>query len=116
MTVRIALMTLLISTVVVYAQEEPFIYDDHGKRDPFGALVNNSGAVIIYDTGLSVGDLTLEGIIADAAGNNLAIVNGRIVKASDKVGPYTVTLISKDHIELSKGQEYFMLTLKKGGS
>ena len=98
----------------VYAQET-FVYDDHGKRDPFVPLVSSAGMVVTYDDDLSVNDLVLEGIVADSSGNNAALVNGKVVKAHDQVGPYVVDIIAVDHVEFLKGTERFILKLKKGG-
>ena len=98
----------------VYAQES-FVYDDHGKRDPFVPLVSSAGMVVTYDEDLSVNDLVLEGIVADPSGNNAAIVNGKVVKVHDQIGPYTVDAIAMDHVEFSKGAGKFVLKLKHGG-
>jgi hypothetical protein len=97
----------------LYAQGN-FVYDDHGKRDPFVPLVSSSGMVVTYDEDLSVTDLVLEGIVSDASGNNAAIVNGKVVKAHDVIGPYVVDIIAKDHVEFLKGSERFILKLKRG--
>jgi hypothetical protein len=98
----------------VYAQEA-FVYDDHGKRDPFVPLVSSAGMVVTYDEDLSVNDLVLEGIVADASGNNAAIVNGKVVKAHDQIGPYIVDVIAVDHVEFLKGTERFKrVKLKRG--
>lgn len=105
---------ILLITKSVYAQEN-FVYDDHGKRDPFVPLVSSAGMVVTYDEDLSVNDLVLEGIVADATGNNAAIVNGKVVKAQDQIGPYVVDLIAVDHVEFLKGSERYILKLKKGG-
>lgn len=104
---------LLIFVNSVYAQGD-FVYNDHGKRDPFVPLVTSAGMVVTYDEDLSVNDLNLEGIVADASGNNAAIVNGKVVKAHDQIGPYIVDSIAVDHVEFLKGSERFMLKLKKG--
>ena len=103
---------LLISANSVYAQEA-FVYNDHGKRDPFLPLVSKDGLVITYDEDLQVNDLALEGIVADASGNNAAIVNGKIVKSHDQIGPYVVDLIAVDHVEFLKGAERFILKIKR---
>ena len=103
---------MLLFENLVYAQGA-FVYDDHGKRDPFVPLVSSSGMVVTYDEDLSVNDLVLEGIVADASGNNAAIVNGKVVRAHDQVGPYRVDLIAVDHVELLKGTERFILRVKK---
>jgi len=106
---------LLIFANSVYAQEA-FVYDDHGKRDPFVPLVSSTGVVVTYDEDLSMNDLVLEGIVADTSGNNnIAIVNGKVVKAHDQIGPYLVDIIAIDHVEFLKGSERFVLKLKKGG-
>lgn len=104
------LMYLFVNSV--YA-EEGFVYNDHGKRDPFTPLVSSSGMVLTYDEDLSLNDLVLEGIVADASGNNAAIVNGKVVRVHDEVGPYVVQTIGTDHVDLMKGSEAFTLKLKK---
>src|ERR1700733_1043077 len=107
-------MLVLISTNTVYAQPA-FVYDDHGKRDPFVPLVSSAGMVVTYDEDLAVNDLVLEGIVTDPSGDNAAIVNGKVVKAHDKVGPYTVNAITIDQVEFMKGNDRFVLKLKRGG-
>jgi hypothetical protein len=114
-------MRLLISVLIllsanwVYAQEA-FVYDDHGKRDPFVPLVSIAGMVVTYDEDLSVNDLVLEGIVSDASGNNAAIVNGKAVKIHDQIGPYVVDVIAADHVEFLKGAERFILKIKRSVS
>ena len=98
---------ILFSANLVYAQDA-FVYDDHGKRDPFVPLVSSAGMVVTYDEDLSVNDLVLEGIVADASGNNAAIVNGKVVKVHDQIGPYMVDVIAVDHVEFLKGTERFI--------
>jgi hypothetical protein len=89
------------------------VYDDHGKRDPFVPLVSSTGMVVTYDEDLSVNDLVLEGIVSDASGNNAAIVNGKVVKAQDHIGPYLVDVVAADHVEFLKGTQRSILKLKK---
>ena len=105
---------IFFSTNSVYAQGN-FVYDDHGKRDPFVPLVTSAGMVVTYDEDLSVNDLALEGIVADASGNNIAIVNGKVVKPGDHIGPYVVEVIAVDYVGFLKGTEHFKLMIKKGG-
>ena len=103
----------LLFTNSVYAAET-FVYNDHGKRDPFVPLVSSTGIVVTYDQDLSVTDLVLEGIVADASGNNVAIVNGKIVKPDDQIGPYVVESIADDHVEFLKGSDKYSLRIKRG--
>ena len=113
MRVLIFVITLMLANIG-YAQEQGYVYDDHGKRDPFVPLVSSAGMLISYDADLAVNDLSLEGIVADAKGNNVAIVNGRIVRPQDHIGPYVVDVIAVDHVEFLKGTQRFNLGLKKG--
>ncbi len=90
-----------------------FIYDDHGRRDPFWRLVNATGMVVNYDTSLMISDLVLEGVILDNSGKSMAIVNGRIVKKGDQLGQYVISKIEKEMILLVHDQKQFELLLKK---
>ena len=92
-----------------------FVYNENGKRDPFGPLVSSSGTLITYDSDMTATDMVLEGIVLDAKGNNLAIINGKIVKLGEQMGSYTVEFISNDYVNLVKGQEHLKLKLKKRG-
>ena len=100
---------------IAVAEETRFVYDAHGKHDPFVPFVSSSGMIMTYDTDLTASDMVLEGIVAGAKGNNMAIINGKVVKATDALGAYTVDMIGDDHVELTKGQEHVTLKLKKGG-
>lgn len=93
--------------------DEKFIYDDHHRRDPFWRLVSPSGAIVSYDDDLLIADVILEGIIFDPAGKSLAIINGNIVAQNEKIGPYVISAIEPQKVILQKGQEDFVLELKK---
>ncbi len=90
-----------------------FVYDDHGKRDPFWKLVSPNGVIMNYDSDLQLSDLILEGIISGPDGKNLAIINSNIVKVQDSIGFFVVEKIDQDTVFLIKGQERFTLTIKK---
>lgn len=106
------LMAFLVLSSSAFGQDIK-VYDDHGRRDPFGPLVSSSGAVIVYDSDLTSADMNLEGVLADASGQNLAIINGKVVKLGDHVGLFVVDVIAQDHVELIKDQERFTLKLNK---
>lgn len=103
--------------VNIYAEEPavPFNYQEHGKRDPFMPLVTPTGAMVTYETDLSVGDLVLQGIVADASGRNAAIINGKIVTGGDTIGSYTVQSVGLDEVIVTQGDQQSVLKLKKGG-
>ena len=83
--------------------------------DSQSPLVSSAGMLVAYDADLAVNDLNLEGIVADAKGNNVAVVNGKVVKVHDHIGPYVVDVIAFDHVEFLQGTQRFTLGLKKGG-
>ena len=107
------LVFILMTGAVASADTAPFVYNDHGKPDPFWPLVNSSGALMHYDDDLSSADLLLEGIVTGQEGKNFAIVNGKVVKANDKIGSYIIEKIENDKVILIKGEERVILNLKK---
>jgi len=111
----LAVLLVLAAYNTVTAEEiELFVYDDQGRRDPFWRLVSPSGAILNYETDFLITDLALEGIMAGKDGKNYAIVNGRILKATDTIGQFVVERIDDDRIILKKGRKKFELKLKKG--
>ncbi len=109
----LAVLALGMISTFTFAQSEGFVYNDHGKRDPFWKLVSPSGTILHYDSDLSMSDLTLEGIIFDPSGKSLAVINGMILKENDRVAVFLVETIEKNRVVLSKDQEKFVLELKK---
>ena len=113
---RTFVLCLLIAcgTSVVLADAPAFVYNDHDKRDPFLPQVSAAGAVLTYETDLTANDMVLEGIVADAQGNNVAVINGKVIKKGDAIGLYTVAAVGVQDVELTKGEEHFTVKLKKG--
>ena len=94
--------------------QKPFVYDDNGRRDPLWPLVNSNGAILNYESEFLITDLALEGIMVGTDGENLAIINGRVLKTNDSIGQFAVERIAGDSIILKKGKQKFELKLKKG--
>ncbi len=115
MPVFFALAVCVFPAVFAPADSGAFVYDDHGRRDPFVPQVSAAGAVITYEADLTAGDMVLEGIVADAQGNNVAVINGKIVKQGDMIGLFAVAAVRLDNVELVKDGEQFTVKLKKGG-
>ena len=107
------LLVFIAFNTVTAEEDELFVYDDQGRRDPFWRLVSPSGAILNYETDFLVTDLALEGIMAGKDGENYAIVNGRILKATDVIGQFVVERIDDDRIVLKKGRQKVELKLKK---
>ena len=112
-------LIIIVSGLCVLAQaagpatQDNFVYDDKDKRDPFWSLVSSDGVIVNYDNDLILSDLILEGVIVDNQGNNLAIINGQILKNQDNIGPFIIIKIERDHVVVEKKGQQFMLYLKK---
>lgn len=106
---------VVLAQSIAFSAEEQFVYDAHGKHDPFNPLVTPTGSVQIYDADLTASDMTLEGILEDPDGNSAAIINGKILKIGEQIGPYLIQSIGSDHVIILKDGEGFTLNIKKGG-
>lgn len=93
-------------------ENESPLYDDHGKRDPFWPLVTSGGGIMSYETDFLISDLNLEGVVVGQGQENLAMINGRIVKENDTLGQFVVLRIEADNVTLLKDQQKFELRLK----
>ncbi len=113
MRVSFLLIAGIFFAIFVFAQDQAFVYNDHGRRDPFWRLVTAGGAILNYDTNFVIADMTLEGISYDAGGQSMAIINGMTFKLDDHMGGYTITKIEPKKVTLVKEQATFVLELKK---
>ena len=93
-------------------EEVLFVYDDHGKRDPLWPLVTPGGGIMSYETDFLISDLNLEGVVVGEGEQNLAIINGRIVKEKDQIGQFVVLQIKRDKVILLQDEQEFELRLK----
>lgn len=114
----ILLSVFLVCTLIAFGQEEQsFIYDDKGKRDPFLPLVGKDGRFLL-DTGLtySFDELELSGILWDPQGKSSALINDQIVTRGESVYGFKIKTITKDSVIFSKeGKEYILkLSIEKG--
>ncbi len=108
----IGTLALFLSAALAIAQED-FMYDSHGRRDPFWPLVSSSGAILSYDDSLQFSDMVLEGVIYDPDGERFAIINSRVVKIEDRIGGFVVTAVNQDSVTLYRQGQEFSLNLKK---
>ena len=116
-TFGVLLLFLAISQAAAYCENSdgktPFVYEDHGKRDPMWPLVTAGGSVVNYDTDLAVADFNLEGIMIGGNKEKVALINGRIVKVNEKIGQYVVVEITNNSVALRNGEQTYNLILKK---
>lgn len=112
--VRTILFLLLFSTVA-YA-ESAYVYDSHGKRDPFVPLVGvKAAAVSSLEDIMSIEDVNLQGVAAGARGKMFVIINGEMLKEGETVGRLTVKKISKSGVKLViDGSEHTINVYEEG--
>ncbi|MFH1458901.1 MAG: hypothetical protein ABIG64_00820 [Candidatus Omnitrophota bacterium] len=112
-------ITIFLSTISLAetdAPEERFIYDDHQKRDPFGTLVTREGRILPgAKTEEQQENIELEGIMWDAQGRSLAILNKKLVKEGERVFNFQILKIKKDSVILQKEGKVKIINLKKEG-
>jgi hypothetical protein len=104
---------VVLPATLLSAQGTTFTYNDNGRRDPFWPLISPSGTILIYDSNVVFSDMILEGIIYDPKGEKLAIINTKVVKATDNIGGFLVVSIEPDYVVLSKDGQEFTLRSKK---
>ncbi len=112
----ICFLCFLVVSIAYADDSKPFIYNEKGKKDPFVPIVAANGTLISPDVVKPVTIIVLEGVITDSDGNNLAILNGKVVKVGDLISSYTVASISFNQVELVKGDEHLVIKIKKGAS
>lgn len=92
--------------------EEPFIYDDKGRRDPFGPLVDENGRYLLgADVIYSSDELHLSGILWDPQGRSSCLINDQVARAGESIYGFTVKNITKDTVTISKNGREFTLRL-----
>jgi len=92
---------------------EVFVYEDNGRRDPFWPLVTDGGSIISYDDQeLSASDMMLQGILVGEQ-ENVAVINGNIVKEGDMVGAFWIERVMPAYVVLNNGQERIEVYLRK---
>ena len=71
--------------------QERIAYDSKGKRDPFLPLITGEkGTVMGLEMVETIDDVRLEGVIMDAAGSSMAVINDTLLMEGEK--QYSVTL------------------------
>jgi len=111
---RAACSILFLSIFWIFSfAQEGLKYDAKGKRDPFIPLVTSDGRLLKLEKEETASGLLLEGIIYDEHGLSYAIVNGAIVRVSDKVGDSQVLKIEKNKVIFIKNGQTLEVGLKE---
>jgi hypothetical protein len=100
------LTALTLCTFTLFAED--FKYPcAPGERDPFTALVNDRGDVVIHEeTGIN--DLALQGIMY-SPDSSTVVINNDIYRVGDFIGKHKIKKIEQNGVLIeSGGQEYFI--------
>ena len=102
------------ATPLSASQDGGFVYDAKGRRDPFVPLVSGAAKVTAGLENIQIiDDVILEGIVWDPQGGSIAILNGVIMKESDRVGIVTIKRIDQKSVTLLLNDEEHSVTLRE---
>jgi len=97
-----------------------WVYDSKGRCDPFIPLVREGRVVPCDSRPGTAGDEsktavpTLGGILWDAEGRSIALINGGETKTGDTVDGYRVSEIHRDEVVLTRESERVLLRIGFG--
>lgn len=119
MRMKLAVIVLLHIIGAAAAYGEAYQYEPRGKRDPFVPLYGQgkTSAALALEDAVTIDDVRLEGIVTDAKGRMMAILNGEIMKQGSKIGLVQVLKVDKGSAALLiGGKEYTLQLFEEGGS
>jgi len=111
----LSLFFILLLICTTLCASEDFVYDRHGKRDPFIPLITDkpTGGIIGLMGVEGIDDIILEGIVWEEDGSSLAILNGTILKEGEEVGNLKLSEIKPTKITLIINKEEHIIELIK---
>jgi hypothetical protein len=92
----------------VLQEQDKFIYNDHGKKDPFGPPKIDS---VESDGEDVLAGIRLEGIIWDED-SPIAIINGKVVGVTDEINGAKIIQIKQNEVVLEVNGEKMPLKLQ----
>lgn len=94
-----------------FSEESGFVYDSKGKRDPFvPSQLAVKGKKLLAG---EINDLFLEGIVWDARGESLVIINDETLKTGDEVLGFKIVGIEKKKVILAKEENEYSLSIEE---
>ncbi len=106
------LLFLAAGSAVSDNAEKSFKYDSRGKRDPFYALVQGGRLVGVTVKSAQTNEKPiLHGILWDAGGRSIALINDTEARVGETVGGYEIIEIRKDSVIVSNGGEPVVLEI-----
>lgn len=110
------LLSLYIASSLLAVEAEDFVYDSKSRRDPFIPLITHKARGAAGLEGVqTIEDVNLEGIVWDARGDSIAILNGVIIKEGQTIANVTMKRIEEKSISLLINQiEHNIQLIEKG--
>lgn len=109
------LFVICVLYIVIYPMahaQEAYLYEGHGRRDPFVPLVGvTKGAVVSLEDIVSIEDVNLQGIARDSTGRKAAIINGEMIKEGQTIGHLTIIKILKNEVILTIDEDEFKVNI-----
>lgn len=92
--------------------EKSFKYDPRGRRDPFSALVRDGRLVgVTIKTVQADEKPILHGILWDAGGHSIALINDTEARVGETIGGYEIIEIRRNSVIVSNGGEPVVLEI-----
>ena len=88
-----------------------FQYDAGGRRDPFIPLVRDGRLIGGGRSAQQLGEPSLHGILWDAGGHSIALIDDAEVRVGDTIAGYEVAEIRRDGVVLKSGEKSLVLTI-----
>lgn len=90
-----------ISFGVIAHAEGPYVYDSHGRRDPFVPLLGvTSGSIGSLEDIMGIEDVSFQGFAVDSAGRKVVVLNGEMITEGRTIGRLTVKKILRNEVIL----------------
>lgn len=114
--VRRVLRALVLTSILFLSAgagiREEFVYR-RTDRDPFWPLVTEDGKLVQGFDVLTLENFYLEGIVWDAGGDSVVMINGMVLRKGDRIGGFEILKIESNRVTLRAGNERRYLNLEK---
>lgn len=94
--------------------EEAYVYDPHGRRDPFVPLLGVSArtAGSLEDI-MGIEDVSFQGVAVDSAGRKVVVINGEMIVEGQTIGRLTIKKILNEEVILIIDENEYTLNIYK---
>ncbi|MBD3296543.1 MAG: hypothetical protein GF392_04180 [Candidatus Omnitrophica bacterium] len=110
----VCLLLVLLSQCAAEKGAASYVYDAHGKRDPFVPLL---GVAVASPRGggaeqiMSIEDVELEGVLVSGDGTRNVIINGEVLPEGRTVGSMTIVDIKTGSVRIKIGEQIYEVDL-----